>query len=145
MLAAFWFAVVFFSLAVLPFCFFCYGRKIKYLVEDCRPIALSLIAATVDSGVVPLASGFIHAFFLEQLWPTTVLLVAMELIWALLRALFLQKHLYIHNVRIFIQITVSLLRVCLLVTLYLYEQSGSSLMNDIHFLVVFSYIFLWIM
>jgi hypothetical protein len=49
---------------VLPFCFFCYGRRIKYLVEDCRPIALSLIAATVDSGVVPLASGFIHALFL---------------------------------------------------------------------------------
>ncbi len=30
-------------------------------MEDCRPIALSLIAATVDSRVVPLALGFIHA------------------------------------------------------------------------------------
>lgn len=145
LLAAFWFAVIFFSFAVLPFCFFCYGRKIKYLMEDFRPMTLSLIAASIDSGAVPLVSGFIHAFFLKKLWETTVLLVLMELTWAVVRGWFIQRRLYVHNARIFIQIAVGLLRVCLLITLYLFEQNGSSMMNDIHFFVVCSYIVFWIL
>jgi hypothetical protein len=144
LLSVFWFAVIFFSFAVLPFCFFCYGRKIKYLVEDCRPIAFSLIAATIDLGLVPLASGLIHSLFLEQLWPITVLLIAMELFWAMARVWFLQRRLYVHNARICIQITAGMLRISLLVTLYLYEQNGSSLMSDIHFLVALCYILLWV-
>jgi hypothetical protein len=106
---------------------------------------LPFLSCSVEKGIVPLLSAFIHFYFMEKLLTQTIFLVLMELAWILVKLYCLFKCIYLVKFRVFINLFNCLLRITLLVTLYLFSIGwNQNTMNKIHFYIGICYILFWI-
>lgn len=109
---------IYFVFGCLLFFYAYYKKNAKYFLEEYRFMIQSIIIVSIDSGVIPLISAVIHAFFLEDLRIQTVLLVLMELFWFWVRIKCALKGVFMCLGRTIIHLINNVLRIIFLVTLF---------------------------
>jgi hypothetical protein len=136
--------MIFFVFGCLLLFYQHYRKNIKYFTEGYRNKFLSLVSVNIDSGIAPLFSACIHAFFIENLLILTVLLSLMEVAWLSLRVVFFQRKIYLYRERAKIHMINNLLRILFLVTLLIYSEGGDyGTINNIHCFFMVSSLSLW--
>lgn len=104
----------------------------------------AIIIESLERSVYPLIFGCVHALFLDYLGTQTIILGVVEFCYFMARIYALRSVTSRYKFKVCMFLISSLLRMCFIVTFYLYESAQyPEIINNMHYELVWIYIICW--
>ena len=139
-----YFYFIFFFLSCTSMCvfLFLYGKKAKYLFDNCKPLLLSAYYYLFNSGFLSISLGLAHR--LLRYYPNTQLtvIILLESISAMLQILFLSSRFSENHTSSSLLLILTLLRLCFYLTMIIPQDYQNILCDSLNYTqyVIFQFV-----